>query len=147
MNPISPVLKVPRRAAFSAILWATLPVLISAAQASTIFSANFDNSSLTGAQNAVTSSSQLGAPATGTWAGTAAFQGRIAVGATYPARVTADSGAGSVLIAEFSTAGRFSLAGEATTIGFEWGGFGNNNTGGFKYDFVAGFDSSGNQVF
>lgn len=146
-------------------------------QAATLFSANFDNSSLTAAQSAVTSSSQLGTPSVGTWSGTAASQGRIAVngtdkayaiahnttaisnmtsmsagggvavGNTYPATVAADSGAGSVLVAQFATSGKFSAPGENTTINFQWGGFGNNNTGGFKYDFVTGYDASGNQLF
>lgn len=160
-----------------AFLLIPMSTLFASVRAATIFSANFDNSSLNAAQSAVTSASQLGAPAVGTWSGSAASQGRIAVngadkayaiahntttitnmtqmsagggvavGNTYPATVTADSGAGSVLVAQFSSAGKFSQAGENTTINFQWGGFGNNNTGGFKYDFVTGYDSSGNQVF
>ena len=66
---------------------------------------------------------------------------------TLPDTEIADSGAGDVVKAVFAQPGRFSRPGEQTRIKFDWGSFGNSDSGRFKYAFVTGNDSSGRQVF
>lgn len=66
---------------------------------------------------------------------------------SYPSTKVADSGAGDVVKAVFAQPGRFILPGESTQIKFDWGCFGTENTGKFKYAFVTGNDASGRQLF
>jgi autotransporter-associated beta strand protein len=72
----------------------------------------------------------------------------VAAGTTYPVTVAADApGPNNIaLSANFAQAGGFTGT-NSTAINFNWGSYGNNSTAYFKYAFVRGLDTTGNEVF